>query len=166
VWAAGVLLAGCGSVSAPEPGSPQITTSAVIVAADGNVPSRNAPQPSVPVGMALRRHTWGGMCAGGACSTSLDIYWTGAWTYVDNGITRTGTLTQNQMVALARAAAATRLDRASGTPVCAANHDGTSVEYAWSLPGTSRSASSCDRPIDHGDPLAVELERVAESVSH
>lgn len=163
---AAALLAGCGHVSAPEPASPQVTTFAAVVAADGTMPSSNALNPSVPVGMTLRRHTWGGMCAGGACSTSLDINWTGAWTYVDNGVTRTGTLTQDQMVALAKAAAVTRLDKATGTPDCAADHDGTSVAYSWTLGGVTRSASSCDHPIDRSDSLAIQLERVADTVIH
>ena len=96
VWAAVALLAGCGHVSAHEPGSGQISTFAAVVAADGAMPS----------------------------------------------------------------------SKATGTPDCAADHDGTSVAYSWTLGGVTRSASSCDHPINRSDSLAIQLERVADTVIH
>jgi hypothetical protein len=59
----------------------------------------------------------------------------------------------------------TQLHRATGTPDCAANHDGVSVVYEWTFAGTAGFASSCEHPINPTDSLAIEVERVVRSIT-
>jgi hypothetical protein len=68
-------------------------------------------------------------------------------------------------VALTRATRVTLLDRATGTPDCEADRDGTSLAYTWTVNGVRRSVSSCQHPITHNDSLAVEIERVVHAIS-
>ncbi|WP_235508706.1 hypothetical protein [Terrabacter sp. Root85] len=160
-------LGACGS-AAPPPASRPLTTAAGVVAeppatAASTTPSAT-PSVAVPADLTIRRKTWGGLCPGGPCGSSLVVTASGAWVLSSEGATRTGTLPWARVVALALAARSSHLDTATGTPDCAANHDGTSVAYSWTIDGVTRSASSCDHPIDRSDPLAVQVEEVARSI--
>lgn len=120
----------------------------------------------MPADFEVQRRTWGGMCAGGPCETLLLVDGKGTWIYRADGKATSGTLTRAQVVALSNAAAVTQLPNATGTPDCAANHDGTSVGYAWTFAGMHRSVSSCEHPINRVDDLVIELDRVAKAIGH
>ncbi|HET9633204.1 MAG TPA: hypothetical protein VFP73_12435 [Terrabacter sp.] len=166
VCAAVALLAGCGRVSALEPTSPHVTTFAGIVTVDPSPPVTHTPSAAVPADFEVQRRTWGGMCPGGPCETLLLVDARGTWVYRANGKSTKGTLTRAQVVALANAAAVTQLDKATGKPDCAANHDGTSVGYAWTFAGRHRSVTSCEHPINRIDDLVIEMDRVAKAIGH
>lgn len=164
--AAVALLAGCGRVSALEPQSPHVTTGFGVVAVDPSPPVTHTPTAAVPADFEVQRRTWGGLCPGGPCGTLLLVDAKGTWIYRANGKITNGTLTHAQVVALANAVAVTQLDKATGTPDCAADHDGTSVGYAWTFAGTHRSVTSCEHPINRVDDLVIEMDRVARAVVH
>jgi len=105
------------------------------------------------------------MCAGGPCGTTFMATADGHWVFTSDGRTTTGTLSRTQVVALTNAVRVTQLQRATGVPDCAADHDGTSVAYAWTYAGVSGSASSCKHPINPNDSLPIEVERAARSVT-
>ena len=166
VCAAVAMLAGCGRVSALEPQSAHVTTGFGVVAVDPAPPVTHTPTTAVPGDFMVQRRTWGGMCAGGPCETLLLVYASGAWVYRADGNTQSGKLAHAQVMALANAVAVTQLEKATGKPDCAANHDGTSVGYAWTFAGVTRSVTSCKHPINPLDDLPVEMERVAKAIGH
>ncbi len=160
------LLGGCGSTLAPQASSPPGTTGFVttgygMVAGDAGPAT---PTAWVPGDFRVERRTWGGMCAGGPCGSTFVVTANGSWVFTSDGRTTTGTLSGQRVVALTNAVRVTQLQRATGVPDCAADHDGTSVAYAWSYAGMSGSASSCKHPIDANDSLPIEVERVVQSV--
>lgn len=112
----------------------------------------------------MRRKTWGGLCPSGPCGSSLVVFGSGSWTLLSEGVHTQGTLTPADVAALSQAVRVTRLGSATGTADCAADHDGTSVAYAWTSADVTGSASSCDHPIDPRDPLVVVLERLAATI--
>src|SRR6478609_5775662 len=118
--AAVVLLAGCGRVSALDPGSSQVTTYFAVIEADPSPPATHIPSPVLPGDFMVQRRTWGGMCPGGPCETLLVVGASGAWTYRAQGKITTGSLTRAQVIALANAVAVTQLPNATGKPDCAA----------------------------------------------
>ena len=158
------LLAGCGSTIAPQASAPTVTTVVGVVPADPS-PGINTPTVRVPDDFRVERRTWGGMCAGGPCESTFLVTADGHWVLRSEGRTTTGTLSRDRVVALTTAVRVTQLQRATGVPDCAANHDGTSVAYEWTIGGTSGSASSCKHPINPNDSLPVEVDRVARAVS-
>ena len=105
------------------------------------------------------------MCAGGPCGSTFLVTADAHWVFRSEGKITTGTLTRQQVITLSTAVRGTRLGQATGVPDCAADHDGTSVAYAWTYAGVSGSASSCKHPIDLTDSLPIEVERVADSVT-
>lgn len=169
------LLAGCERVSALEPGSPHVTTGFGVVTVDPGDHSTNTPTARVPADFKVQRRTWGGMCAGGPCGSTLTVTADGTWVYVSEGKRTTGTLSRQQVVNLFYAVRVTQTwathprashGLAAAKQACAADHDGTSAAYAWTLGGVSTSVSSCDgHPIPFDD-AAVEMERIAEAIGH
>lgn len=164
-------LGACGSATPPPASRPLTTGAGVVVEPPATAPSTTpsatpsaTPSVAVPADLTIRRKTWGGLCPGGPCGSSLVVTASGAWVLSSESATRTDTLPRAGVAALALAARSSHLDAATGTPDCAANHDGTSVAYSWTIDGVTRSASSCDHPIDRSDPLAVQVERVARSI--
>ena len=162
------LLAGCGTTSAPEAPSPGITTGAGVFPAPGAVSTAaistgSASSPAGPAlsGFSVERRTWGGMCPGGPCQATLLVVGDGRWSLVTQAVRTSGILRQDEVAALARAVIVTRLDQTTGTPDCAADHDGTSVSYTWTVAGRRLSTSSCDHPIPRSDPFVIEVERLA-----
>ena len=166
VCAAVALLAGCGHVSALEPQSAHVTTGFGVVAIGPSPPITHTPSAAVPADFEVQRRTWGGMCPGGPCETQLLVDGKGTWIYRADGKIQNGRLSHAQVVALANAVAVTQLDKATGKTDCAANHDGTSVGYAWTFAGVTRSVSSCKHPISPLDDLPVEMGRVARAIGH
>jgi len=157
-------LVGCGSTVAPQASSSLGTTVVGVIAADPS-PAASTPAERVPDNFRVERRTWGGMCAGGPCGTTFMATADGHWVFTSDGRTTTGTLSRTQVVALTNAVRVTQLQRATGVPDCAADHDGTSVAYAWTYAGVSGSASSCKHPINPNDSLPIEVERAARSVT-
>lgn len=162
------MLAGCGTTSAPEAPSPGIPTGAGVFPAPGGfstaaISTGSASSPALPAlpGFSVERRTWGGMCPGGPCQATLLVVGDGRWSLVTQAARTTGTLPQDQVAALARAVTLTTLDQTTGTPDCAADHDGTSVSYTWTVAGRRLSTSSCDHPIPRSDPFVIEVERLA-----
>ncbi|WP_344066448.1 hypothetical protein [Terrabacter lapilli] len=175
VCAAVALLAGCGRVSALEPGSSHATTGFGVVAIDPGTGPANPPTARVPADFKVERRTWGGMCAGGACGSMLTVVADGTWVQVVQGKRTTGTLTRKQVVDLMYNVMVTqgRVDHArkaqhpaTGKADCAADHDGTSMAYAWTLAGRSDAVSSCDPRRMPVDDVAFEMEEIADSISH
>lgn len=175
VCVAVALLAGCGRVSALEAGSPHVTTGFGVVAINPGSDPTNTPLDRLPSDFRVERRTWGGMCASGPCESTFTVVADGTWVMVVNGTRTTGTFTHKQVMALSydlrvtqallEHVRATQLSTDS-TAHCAADHDGTSVAYAWTIAGATRSISSCDgRPLPFDD-VAVAMDRLADSVSH
>ena len=158
------LLAGCGTAVAPQANS-SVTRVSGVVAVDPIENGSNTPTTNVAADFFVERRTWGGLCPGGPCGTLLVIGASGAWTWRAKGKITHGTLSRSQVEGLVRAARATLLDRATGAADCAANHDGTSVGYAWTMGGATKSVSSCDHPINHHDSLAAAVDRIADAVA-
>ena len=116
---------------------------------------------AVPQDLQVTRRTWGGRCPEGPCRSELVVESTGRWTLQTEAEYREGAFLPEDIGSLARAVQETRLDEATGRPTCAADFDGTAVEYVWRSAGETHSISSCDHPIDDGDPLAATLEELA-----
>ncbi|WP_028047578.1 hypothetical protein [Cellulomonas sp. URHE0023] len=114
----------------------------------------------------VERHTWGGLCATGPCASDLVVQDDGTWTYSSSETQDTsGTLSDTELDALYAAVADTALGGASAaTQECAADADGTSVRYTWTLDDESGAASSCETAIDGKDPLVAYLDELATSV--
>ncbi|MEW1954427.1 hypothetical protein [Terrabacter sp. NPDC080008] len=158
-------------MSALEPGS-QHTTTFGVVAVNPDASTAHSTIDPVPTDLRVERRTWGGMCASGPCESRLTVVADGTWVLVVNGKRTTGTLAHQQVVALTYDLRVTqaRVDQArkahvlaTGKADCAADHDGTSASYTWTMRGRSESVSSCDqRPM----PAPVELDRIADSISH
>lgn len=174
VCAAVALLAGCGRVSVLEPGSPQGTTRFGVVAVDPGADPANQPLDRVPADFKVERRTWGGMCASGPCESTFTVVADGTWVLVVNGKRSTGTVTRKQVVDLLNNLKVTqaRVDQArkarvpaTGKADCAADRDGTSVAYSWTFAGMSESVSSCRQRPTPVDDLALDLDRIADSVS-
>lgn len=172
VCVAVMMLAGCGSAVAPQSDS-RVTTGAGVVLMDppvnssptvpANIPA--AIPADIPADFWVERRTWGGMCAAGPCGTLLVIPASGAWVLHSDGKITQGALSRQQVEVLVRSARVTQLHLAAGTSDCAANHDGTSVGYAWTVGGVTRSMTSCEHPINPSDPLVVELQRIADAIT-
>ena len=159
-----MLLAGCGSAVVPQTDS-RATTGAGIVVVDPTENGPNTTTSSVPADFFVERRAWGGMCPSGPCGTLLVVGASGAWTWRADGKITQGMLSRAQVEDIVRAARVTLLDKATGTPDCAANHDGTSVGYAWTMGGVTKSVSSCDHPVNHRDSLAAAVDLIAGTLA-
>jgi hypothetical protein len=139
-------LAGC-SPGAPDPAGPPGTA------------------PGAAAGPLAERHTWGGLCPEGPCTTTLEVSGDGRWTW-DDGVGREGgRLGDAQLSRLRRAVAATGLGAPTGAaPGCAADSDGTSVRYGWAATDGWGTASSCEVLVDPADPLVRALDGLADEV--
>lgn len=162
---AALLLTGCGNVVVPQAKSARITTGVAIVEAYPTPAASHTPTERAPDDFKVQRRTWGGMCAGGPCGSTLMVFASGQWVLSSEGKITTGTLPREQVVALTVAVRTTQLHRATGNTDCAAAHDGMSVAYTWTVAGTSGTASSCEHPINPNDPLTIEVERVAQDIT-
>lgn len=114
--------------------------------------------PAGQAGPLAQRHTWGGMCAEGACFTTLTVTADGTWTYEDEAGSGRGRLEPRQLERVLSAVGSTRLGAATAGDVgCQADLDGTSVRLGWASPDGWTAVSSCEVSIDSGDPLVEEL---------
>ena len=164
VCAGVTLLAGCGSAVAPQSNS-TVTTAAGVFTVDPTDLGTNTPTTTVPTDFSVQRRTWGGMCPAGSCGTLFVVGASGAWTWRADGKITQGTLSRAQFEGLVSAARVTLLDRATSAADCAANHDGTSVGYAWTMGGVTKSMSSCDHPIHHRDSLVVAVDGITDLIA-
>ena len=151
---AAVLLGGCsgaGDGSAPDPAGPGMVAARTHVA---------GPE------MTLTRTTWGGLCPEGPCRSELVVDGDGAWRYEAQDGSEQGRLSGAELDRLRRAVLATRLSEDGPTSThCAADSDGRSVAYSWTVGGESRRVDSCEVAVDADDPLVVELEGLAARVT-
>ena len=151
---AAVLLSGCsgaGDGSAPDPAGP------------GMVAARtHAAGPE----MTLTRTTWGGLCPEGPCRSELVVDGDGAWRYEAEDGREQGRLSGAELDRLRRAVLATGLSEdGPASTHCAADSDGRSVAYSWTVGGESLRVDSCEVAVDADDPLVVELEELAARVT-
>lgn len=100
------------------------------------------------------------MCPEGPCTSDFAIASDGSWTLETEATSATGTLPPEDVAALAAAARSTSLEQATGEVSCAADADGTSVEYTWLYGETEHRVSSCEHPFDSGDVLVVAVEDI------
>lgn len=147
---AAVLLGGCsgaGDGSAPDPAGPARTHAA-------------GPE------MTLTRTTWGGLCPEGPCRSELVVDGDGAWRYEAEDGREQGRLSGAELDRLRRAVLATGLSEdGPASTHCAADSDGRSVAYSWTVGDESRRVDSCEVAVDADDPLVVELEELAARVT-
>lgn len=109
-------------------------------------------------GPLAERHTWGGLCAEGACFSTLLVEADGTWTYEDERGSTRGELRPRQLDRVHAAVGATYLGSAPPHEgLCEADRDGTSVRYGWAGPDGWRTASSCEVQVDPRDPLVRAL---------
>lgn len=116
--------------------------------------------------LLAQRHTWGGMCAGGACRSTLTVAADGRWTWEDETGSHEGRLGPRVLEEVRAAVATTQLGAATTDAGvrCEADFDGRSVKVAWAGPGGWTEASSCEVRVDDADPLVVVLEDLAAGV--
>ena len=126
----------------------------------------SAQSPDQNATVHAERHTWGGLCATGPCASDLVVEDDGTWTYSSSEADdESGTLSATELDALHTAVADTAVGSETAAAVeCAADYDGASVRYSWTLDDDSGAASSCETAIDAADPLVLYLEQFTASI--
>lgn len=147
----------------PQPVAPSTATSPV--QQPTAQPPTVVPAPSTPPLAALV--VQGGLCAGGACRSEVQILADGSWTTLEGGvstrpglepITR-GRLSASELSGLKDAIDATTLGTAPvSTEVCATASDGMELLISWAGSDGLTTVSSCERVVPVTDPLVVVLE--------
>jgi hypothetical protein len=139
---------------------------AALVGAQGACGTSDARPTVPPTTVHAERHTWGGLCAAGPCASDLVVQDDGTWTYSSSEVDETsGSLSATDLDALHAAVAATTLgDESTPAADCAADYDGTSVRYAWTLDDRSGAASTCETVVSATDPLVRYLDELADSL--
>lgn len=119
------------------------------------------------VRVLAERRTWGGLCAQGPCRSDLVVRTDGSWVLETEVRTSEGVLPAADLSGLEEAVIRTGLaEDVRASTGCAADSDGTSVEYVWLADGQQpRSASSCEQAIAADDPLVEQLDRIAAEVT-
>ncbi|MEE6273329.1 hypothetical protein V2J56_08205 [Georgenia sp. MJ206] len=115
--------------------------------------------------MFARRSTRGGMCPEGPCRSELVVNVDGSWSYQTEDGASEGHLSDAELSRLREAVGDTGLG--SGTEPatqCAADSDGTSVSYGWTIDGQEYEVDSCEVLISADDPLVQALDQLAASL--
>ncbi|MEE6296640.1 hypothetical protein [Georgenia wangjunii] len=112
--------------------------------------------------MVARRSTRGGMCPGGPCRSELVVTGDGTWSYQVEDGTSEGHLSDAELSRLREAVEDTGLgSEAEPATGCAADSDGTSVSYGWTVDGQEHEVDSCEVLISAHDPLVQALDQLA-----
>lgn len=122
--------------------------------------SADATAPDVTDGdVTVTRSTWGGLCPEGPCRSELVVEPDGTWQYRAQDGQEHGRLDGAGLAGLHEAVRATTLLE-DGPPStgCAADYDGRSVAYSWTIGDEEHRVDSCEVQIDPHDPLVVELD--------
>lgn len=122
--------------------------------------SADATHPDVTHGVvSMTRSTWGGLCPEGPCRSELVVEPDGTWHYRAQDGQEQGRLDGAGLAGLHEAVRATALlEDGSPSTGCAADYDGRSVAYSWTIGDQEHRVDSCEVQIDPHDPLVVELE--------
>ncbi|AXH97376.1 hypothetical protein [Ornithinimicrobium avium] len=157
-----VPLLGCGE-GAVESEAP-VATSAASDTDEGPAAASTTSEPFTR--FTVERSTWGGMCAEGPCRSELVVEGDGRWRYEEHDGEDEGQLTVDELDRLLEAVTRTRLSQTrSPSTRCAADSDGTSVAYSWTIEDEKHRVDSCEVSIDTEDPLVQELESLAHRIT-
>lgn len=156
-----MTVSGCGGDPA-GPGTPAPATTVSPTAPDDGT---STTEPADDDGALAWRSTRGGMCPEGPCRSALVVHDDGTWNYEAEDGESAGRLEESELSELRAAVEDTGLTP-DGEPAtaCAADSDGTSVTYGWSIDGQEHEVDSCDVLIDVDDPLVRAIDELAARV--